>query len=92
MPDSRGASEKLQITLEDKSLAQLRERLKQANRVMRAANAALARDDEQELLRMGFSAEHIADLRQQGGFRPSAIKANRQTVAYLGRCLTVETS
>jgi hypothetical protein len=92
MPGDRSASRRSATALGAEPLVLLQKRLERANQVMRAANAALIRNDEQALLQLGFSPEHIADLRQQGGFQPSVLKANRQTFTYLGRCLNAKAS
>ena len=45
-------------------------RLEQAN--LRSANRALARDDVATLVALGFSHQHIGELKQNGGFRSSS--------------------
>lgn len=61
------------------------QRLQQANALMRAANQALARGDEVSLQALGFSTTHIAELRQRGGFRASAIGQNSRMISRLRR-------
>ncbi|WP_212635225.1 hypothetical protein [Ralstonia pseudosolanacearum] len=56
-----------------------------ANAMMRAANRALARGDEAALARIGFSAEHVDELRQSGGFPERVFRANYRTIAFLRR-------
>lgn len=58
-------------------------RLKQANAVMRSANRALARDDVATLVALGFSHQHIEELKQNGGFRSSSIAHNTGLIARL---------
>ncbi|HEF4763178.1 TPA: hypothetical protein SAN82_005656 [Pseudomonas putida] len=59
------------------------QRLQQANVLMRAANQALVRGDDAALQALGFSAPHIAELRQRGGFRASAIGQNTRMISRL---------
>lgn len=61
------------------------QRLQQANALMRSANQALARGDDVLLQELGFSAAHIAELRQRGGFRVSAIGQNSRMISRLRR-------
>lgn len=56
-----------------------------ANAMMRAANRALARGDDVALARIGFSAEHVDELRQRGGFPERVFRANYRTISYLRR-------
>ncbi|WP_123419725.1 hypothetical protein [Pseudomonas moraviensis] len=58
-------------------------RLEQANAVMRSANRALARDDVATLVALGFSHQHIGELKQNGGFRPSSIAQNTRMITRL---------
>ena len=64
------------------------QRLMQANALMRSANQALARGDDFTLQELGFSVIHIAELRQRGGFRASAIGQNMQMISRLRREVT----
>jgi hypothetical protein len=61
------------------------QRLQQANALMRSANQALARGDDVLLQELGFSTAHIAELRQRGGFRASAIGQNSRMISRLRR-------
>jgi hypothetical protein len=61
------------------------QRLQQANALMRSANQALARGDDMSLQALGFSAPHIAELRQRGGFRASVIGQNTRLISRLRR-------
>ncbi len=56
-----------------------------ANAMMRAANRALARGDDVALAKIGFSADHIDELRQRGGFDERVFQANYRTISYLRR-------
>ncbi|TWC47061.1 hypothetical protein FBY04_1298 [Pseudomonas sp. SJZ080] len=58
-------------------------RLEQANAMMRGANLALARDDFATLSTLGFSHQHIGELKQKGGFRPSSIAQNTRMITRL---------
>ncbi|MFL1390999.1 hypothetical protein ACI77F_25365 [Pseudomonas tritici] len=58
-------------------------RLEQANAVMRSANLALARDDIATLSALGFSHQHIGELKQKGGFRSSLIAQNARMITRL---------
>ena len=58
-------------------------RLEQANAVMRSANLALARDDVATLSALGFSHQHIGELKQKGGFRSSSIAQNTRMITRL---------
>lgn len=58
-------------------------RLEQANAVMRSANRALARDDVATLVALGFSHQHIEELKQNGGFRSSSIAQNTRMITRL---------
>lgn len=58
-------------------------RLEQANAVMRSANLALARDDIATLSALGFSHQHIGELKQKGGFRSSSIAQNTRMITRL---------
>ncbi len=64
------------------------QRLMQANALMRSANQALARGDDSTLQALGFSIIHIAELRQRGGFRASAIGQNTRMISRLRREVT----
>ncbi|MHC8297665.1 hypothetical protein [Pseudomonas sp. LB3P58] len=64
------------------------QRLQQANVLMRAANQALVQGDDAALQALGFSASHIAELRQRGGFRASAIGQNTRMISRLRREVT----
>ena len=58
-------------------------RLEQANAMMRGANLALARDDVSTLSALGFSHQHIGELKQKGGFRSSSIAQNTRMITRL---------
>lgn len=58
-------------------------RLEQANAMMRSANLALARDDFATLAALGFSHEHIGELKQRGGFWSSTIAQNTRMITRL---------
>ncbi|NVZ39910.1 hypothetical protein HX786_17620 [Pseudomonas sp. 21615526] len=58
-------------------------RLEQANAMMRSANLALARDDVSTLSALGFSHQHIGELKQKGGFRSSSISQNTRMITRL---------
>lgn len=58
-------------------------RLEQANAMMRSANLALARDDVSILSALGFSHQHIVELKQKGGFRSSSIVQNTRMITCL---------
>lgn len=58
-------------------------RLQSANTLMRAANKALAKGDDAALVDMGFSPEHIDELRKTGGFRSTSIGSNTRLITYL---------
>ncbi|QHP92469.1 hypothetical protein EXE55_05295 [Burkholderia glumae] len=50
---------------------------------MRTANKALAKGDDAALVNMGFSPEHVDELRKNGGFRPTSIGSNTRLITYL---------
>ncbi len=58
-------------------------RLEQANAMMRLVNRALARKDVAVLTALGFCHQHIGELKQQGGFRPSSIAQNTRMITHL---------
>ncbi|WP_153076288.1 hypothetical protein [Paraburkholderia bonniea] len=58
-------------------------RLQWANALMRAANKALAKGDGAALVDMGFSREHVDELKKHGGFPPTSIGNNTRMVTYL---------
>ncbi|VVO15514.1 hypothetical protein PS708_03780 [Pseudomonas fluorescens] len=58
-------------------------RLEQANVMMRSANLALASDDVATLSALGFSHQHIGELKQKGGFRSSSIAQNTRMITRL---------
>lgn len=58
-------------------------RLEQANAMMRSANLALVRDDVATLSTLGFSHQHIEELKQKGGFRSSSIAQNSKMITRL---------
>lgn len=58
-------------------------RLQSANALMHAANKALAKGDDAALVDMGFSPEHINELRKTGGFRSTSIGSNTRLITYL---------
>ncbi|MDN8066922.1 hypothetical protein [Burkholderia vietnamiensis] len=58
-------------------------RIQSANALMRAANKALAQGDDVALVDMGFSPEHIDELRRTGGFRSTSIGSNTRLITYL---------
>ncbi|NLA03787.1 hypothetical protein GTA07_29250 [Rhodococcus hoagii] len=55
-------------------------RLQAANKLMRTANVALALDDLEALSFLGFTAVHICELRERGGFRSSSIDQNTRLI------------
>lgn len=59
------------------------DRLKQANAIMRLANEALARNDVVALIALGFSHQHIGELKKKGGFRSSAMAQNTRMITRL---------
>lgn len=61
------------------------EKFQWANALMRAANRALARGDDAWMAKWGFSAEHVDELRQRGGFSERLFTANYRTISYLRR-------
>lgn len=58
-------------------------RLEHANAMMLLANLALARDDVATLAALGFSHQHIGELKQKGGFRSSTIAQNTRMITRL---------
>lgn len=58
-------------------------RLEHANSMMRSANLALARDDVAMLSALGFSVQHIEELKKKGGFRSSSIAQNTRMITCL---------
>ena len=58
-------------------------RLEQANAMMRSANLALARDDVTALSALGFSVQHIEELKKKGGFRSSSVAQNTRMITRL---------
>ncbi|MCW0009872.1 hypothetical protein [Burkholderia pseudomallei] len=58
-------------------------RMQSANDLMRAANKALAKGDDAALADMGFSPEHIDELRKNGGFPSTSIGNNTRMITYL---------
>ncbi|ARK99560.1 hypothetical protein BOC43_36815 [Burkholderia pseudomallei] len=50
---------------------------------MRAANKALAKGDNAALSDMGFSREHVEELRNTGGFRSTSIGSNSRMIRNL---------
>ncbi|WP_304589958.1 hypothetical protein [Burkholderia anthina] len=58
-------------------------RMQSANDLMRAANKALAEGDDAALVDMGFSPEHVDELRKNGGFPSTSIGNNTRTINYL---------
>jgi len=58
-------------------------RLRSSNALMRAANKALEKGDDAALVNMGFSPEHVDELRTNGGFRPTSIGNNTRLITYL---------
>lgn len=64
-------------------------RLKASQKMMRDANAALLRGDDQALRALGFSEEHIAELKRevagQIGFPESAFGNNDRDIRHLKR-------
>jgi len=61
--------------------------LQRANAMMRIVNRALARGDDAVLVTIGFSPEHVGELRRQGGFAERVFNANYRTISYLRRHL-----
>ncbi|UNM20291.1 hypothetical protein K0P33_02125 [Pseudomonas sp. ArH3a] len=58
-------------------------RLEQANAMMRSANLALARDDVATLFALGFSVQHVRELKKKGGFRSSSMAQNIRMITHL---------
>lgn len=58
-------------------------RLQWANALMRKANKALAKGDDAALVDMGFSREHVGELRKNGGFPSTSIGNNTRMITYL---------
>lgn len=58
-------------------------RMHSANALMRAANKALAKGDDAALIDMGFSPEHVDELRKSGGFPSTSIGNNTRMITYL---------
>lgn len=58
-------------------------RMRSANDLMRAANRALAKGDDAALAGMGFSPEHVGELRKSGGFPSTSIGNNTRMITYL---------
>ncbi|WP_205191579.1 hypothetical protein [Burkholderia sp. LMG 13014] len=58
-------------------------RLQWANALMRAANKALAKGDNAALIDMGFSHEHVDELRKNSGFPSTSIGNNTRMITYL---------
>ncbi|WVK06404.1 hypothetical protein AB8807_22220 (plasmid) [Xanthomonas campestris pv. olitorii] len=74
-----GAIEKLEAEIE---------RLKASQKMMRAANTALRKNDDNALRALGFSEEHIAELKTQDfagrvGFPQSALRNNNADIRRL---------
>ncbi|WP_321959577.1 hypothetical protein [Burkholderia cenocepacia] len=64
------------------------DRLKASQKMMRAANTALRKGDDNALRALGFSEEHIAELKQQDfvgrvGFPQSALRNNNADIRRL---------
>ena len=64
------------------------ERLKASQKMMRAANTALRKNDDNTMRTLGFSEEHIAELKIQDfaghvGFPPSALRNNNADIRWL---------
>lgn len=60
-------------------------RLEHANAMMLSANLALARDDVATLAALGFSHQHIGELKQKGVFRSSTIAQNTRMITRLSK-------
>ncbi|WP_155033835.1 hypothetical protein [Burkholderia pseudomallei] len=58
-------------------------RLQWANALMRAANKALAKGDNTALNDMGFSPEHVDELKKNGGFPSTSIGNNKRMISCL---------
>lgn len=58
-------------------------RLEQANAMMRSANLALERDDVATLSALGFSFQHIRELKNNGGFHSSSMAQNTRMITRL---------
>ncbi|WP_320534681.1 hypothetical protein [Robbsia andropogonis] len=58
-------------------------RMQSAKALMRAANKALAKGDDAALVDMGFSPEHVDELRKNGGFPSTSIGNNTRMITHL---------
>jgi len=58
-------------------------RLEQANAMMRSANLALARGDVATFSALGFSVQHIGELKKKGGFHSSSMAQNTRMIKCL---------
>ena len=77
------AIEKLQVEIN---------RLQDSQKIMRNANAALRNGDDSALRSMGFSEEHIADLKERYfsgrvGFPDYAFRNNSSNIRSLKKCM-----
>lgn len=68
------------------------DRLQASQKMMRDANAALSKQDDAALRSMGFSDDHIADLkirssRGRTGFPDYALRNNDMNIRCLKRCM-----
>lgn len=66
------------------------ERLQASQKMMRDANAALRKGDDKSLRAMGFSEEHIADLKERNfagraGFPNYALRNNNSSIRFLNK-------
>ncbi len=64
------------------------ERLQASQKMMRDANAALRKGDDESLRAMGFSEEHIADLKERklagrAGFPDYSLRNNNSNIRWL---------
>ncbi|MCS6429187.1 hypothetical protein [Burkholderia thailandensis] len=78
-PSEPDAIEKLEAEIE---------RLKASQKMMRTANTALRKGDDNALRALGFSEEHIAELKKQDfagrvGFPQSALRNNNADIRRL---------
>lgn len=67
-------------------------RLQASQKMMRDANAAVRSGDDAALQAMGFSEEHIAELKQRDlagrtAFPDYALRNNNNSIRYLRRCM-----
>lgn len=63
------------------------EQLQVSQKMMRDANAMLRKGDGAALRAMGFSLEHIAELKKRGGFKDYALRNNKSSIRRLKKLL-----